>query len=72
MTELNALIRAGLTLPEVITTFAALQSPEQNAYRAGVRAREGELEVDDDALVSQGEGGAYVMTWSWVPDSALA
>lgn len=25
-----------------------------------------ELEMDPDAIVSRGENGAFVMTWSWV------
>lgn len=30
-------------------------------------AREGELEIDDDALVSEGgDNGAYVQAWRWV------
>lgn len=30
---------------------------------------EGELEVDDDAIVSLGDDpGAYVQVWIWVPD----
>ncbi|WP_156820679.1 hypothetical protein [Thioalkalivibrio thiocyanodenitrificans] len=28
--------------------------------------QEGEIEVDDDACVSLGEGGAYVAAWLWV------
>lgn len=32
-------------------------------------AREGEIEVDDDAVVSlSNDGGAYVQTWLWVED----
>lgn len=31
--------------------------------------REGELEFDDDAVVSaEGDGGAYVQCWAWVED----
>lgn len=38
------------------------------AYREGVaNLEEGTLEMDIGALVSEGgDGGAYVMTWSWV------
>lgn len=40
------------------------------AYREGVAdLEEGVLEMDEGALVSEGgDGGAYVMTWSWVDD----
>jgi len=32
-------------------------------------AKDGELEVDDDAVVSKGgDAGAYVMCWRWVSD----
>ncbi len=35
-------------------------------------AREGELEIDDDATVSDGcEAGAYVQSWVWVSQSDL-
>ena len=34
--------------------------------------REGEIEVDDNALVSRGsDPGAYVAAWVWVRDEAL-
>ena len=41
-----------------------------DAYRAGVDADD-ELEVDDDALVSEGDdNGAFVLTWTWVTKTA--
>lgn len=46
------------------------------AYRREARtrfSREGLLEIDDDAAVSQGDdAGAYVMAWHWIesPESA--
>ncbi len=51
--------------------LAELDNPETQkrhaAYRAGVEIRDGEIEVDDNALVSEGEDpGAYVMAWVWV------
>lgn len=30
--------------------------------------REGQCEIDDDAIVSISDGGAYVMAWVWVED----
>lgn len=39
------------------------------AYRDNVDVNGGEIEDDADALVSESDdGGAYVMTWSWVSD----
>jgi hypothetical protein len=34
---------------------------------AAVVATDDELEVDDKPLYSRGDGGCWVMTWSWVP-----
>lgn len=39
------------------------------AYRDAAPSRDGELEVDENALVSEGgDTGAYVMAWIWVPN----
>jgi hypothetical protein len=44
----------------------------EEKYREACRAnhcRDGELECDDDAVVSIGnDKGAYVQTWTWVDD----
>lgn len=32
-----------------------------------LHSEEGTLEVDDNAQVSPGDGGAYVQAWVWVP-----
>lgn len=38
------------------------------AARALYAARSsGDIEVDDDAKVSDGDGGAFVQAWVWVP-----
>ena len=41
-------------------------------YARRALAKEGEIEIDDDAKVSRGPGnedrGAYVSAWLWVPD----
>jgi hypothetical protein len=29
-----------------------------------------DIEVDDDARISEGEGGTWVQAWVWVPDAA--
>lgn len=43
------------------------------AYRAAAEAlsiiHEGECEIDDHAVVSQSDEGAYVMAWVWVEKS---
>lgn len=37
------------------------------AYRGAVVTKEGTIECDEGALVSEGDDpGAYVMTWTWV------
>jgi len=44
------------------------------AYRAAAKemGRDGELEVDDNAVVSFGsDPGAYVAAWIWVPNEAV-
>ena len=49
--------------------------PQDAAYRAAaerIHADEGEIEIDDGAVVSKGEdAGAYVAAWVWVPDDVL-
>lgn len=70
--QLEALIDQGLTVSMALTAFAARQDPTLIAYRDAVETREGELEVDDNAIVSESDdGGAYVMAWVWVADSDL-
>lgn len=37
-----------------------------------IYARDGEIEIDDDAAVSLGaDAGAYVQGWLWVPDEEI-
>lgn len=70
--QLEALIDQGLTVSAALTAFAARQDPALQAYRDAVATREGALEVDDNAVVSESEdGGAYVMAWVWVGDDEL-
>jgi hypothetical protein len=55
-------------------TYTANETPENQerwaAYRKAAKAQweeEGEIEIDDGALVSEGdESGAYVAAWVWV------
>lgn len=42
---------------------------EEAAIRSiakGIWEKEGEIEIDDNAVVSQSERGAYVAAWVWV------
>lgn len=57
---------------EAITAFGVPR--ESNAYAKAAQrlyADEGRIEIDDQVVVSEGDEGAYVMAWVWVPDSAL-
>jgi hypothetical protein len=49
-------------------------SEEQRDYVAAAREKhahqEGDVEVDEDAIVSIGHDGAYVQAWTWVPKEA--
>lgn len=47
--------------------------PHDDAFRAAHRDRysvhpwtDGDIDIDEDAMVSQGDDGAYVMMWGWV------
>jgi hypothetical protein len=76
---LRALIAAGLTFGDAVPVFAEGRSARKLAYVAAAQERtiheEGTLEVDDEAIVSEGDGegdaGAYVMAWLWVPDDCV-
>ncbi len=53
----------------------AADSPDDAYFRnlAQELARDGELEVDEDAVVSvSSDGGAYVAAWVWVYDDRAA
>ena len=43
--------------------------PVDEHFRSAVETSD-ELEVDPDAVVSRGEDGAFVMSWSWVGNDA--
>ena len=53
---------------ERIAGYTELNSnPDAAAYRAAAPQMDGEVETDEDAVISiSDDGGAYVMTWSWV------
>ncbi len=61
----ESIIRSGLEFAEITPIFGL---DESNRYVACARnlAREGELEVDLPAVISDTDEGAYVMSWMWV------
>ena len=53
------------------TTKPQYEPPFEQAVRKKAREiyhEEGTLEIDDNAIVSQSEGGCYVAAWVRVPD----
>ena len=68
ISSLQALVAAGLTFGEVVSVMG--EKKENSPYVAAAieMSREGELEVDDCAVVSRGDDeGSYVSAWLWVP-----
>jgi hypothetical protein len=63
-------ILRNLTVPSFQSAWASTHQGERElAYisRAQEQSKEGEIEVDDGALVSEGcDDGAYVQAWMWV------
>lgn len=61
------------TFSEAIHAFGV--DAEKDPYAKAAKrmySEEGHIEFDEERVVlSQGEGGAYVMAWLWVPDDAL-
>lgn len=49
-----------------------LNAERAEQYRAKARYIYGsdDVEVDDDAMVSKGDGGSFVQAWLWVPEIA--
>ena len=41
-------------------------SADAQRYRSGVEQKERDCEMDEGAVVSASEDGAYVQTWRWV------
>lgn len=69
--KLAALIENGLTFGQAVQAFAEKRSDRELAYVEAAREssclREGSIEVDDTAIVSEGDPkGAYVMAWVFV------
>lgn len=60
-----------VTIGDCITAFALDMTDNDNAFADAAWSkwnRDGEIEIDDRAIVSGGYGGsgAYVMAWVWV------
>lgn len=71
--RLQALVDRGLKFGHCSNAFRAM-SPAEKAYvdAAQEYQRDGELEVDGEAVVSMGaDNGAYVMAWRWVADKDI-
>lgn len=70
--QLRDLIARGLRFSQVLPAFAERNTPEAKAVIAKARdtiEREGELEIDDSTIISEGaDDGAYVLCWVWVPE----
>lgn len=55
---------------ERIAHYAEINNADAQKYRDAVPVVDGDLEVDDDSVVSfSDDGGAYVMCWKWVDDA---
>lgn len=70
---LRKLIADGLTFADAMQEFAKDNGTEERAYVKRAQYKhihdEGEIEVDDNAIVSLSDTGAYVMAWTWVQGS---
>lgn len=52
-----------------IEHYRDIDDGDSRRYRDAAKVRDGELEVDEDAVVSvSDDDGAYVMSWQWVSD----
>lgn len=62
--ELAALKEQGLSFGNCVEAFGEEESPFAKAAK-GYRS----VEVDEPTVISQSEGGAYVMAWVWVSNA---
>ena len=68
----QALVAAGnIELASIISSKAKRTDKEALFVSAARCALDGDLEIDEDPVVSFSEQGAYVMAWHWVSDTAL-
>ncbi len=67
---LKQLIDNGLVFSDCVQVFAEARSPEHLEYVKSAQAKhtcdEGNIEVDDSAIVSENDAGPYVMCWTFV------
>lgn len=73
--DINALCEGlnhpGLDFSAIVPMFAELAQHSPYVAAARDMAKDGEIEVDDPAVVSKGDDdGAYVMSWMWVSNHA--
>jgi hypothetical protein len=67
----ESLNQHGLDFSAIVPLFAELAQHSPYVAAAQRMAKEGEIEVDDPAVVSKGDDdGAYVMAWMWVSNHA--
>lgn len=67
--ELKALIQKGLTFSDCVKAFGVDRDTNPYAKAAcQVSCSEGEIEIDETTVLSEGDGGSYVQAWIWVSD----
>lgn len=74
-TELQALIDRGLKFGDALNVFCeepAARDREAVIEAARTRYGSDEIEIDDNAVLSEGDDGAFVMAWLWVAGAAPA
>lgn len=70
--QLKALAEQGLTFSDCINHFGTASDTHPYAIAAEeMYAEEGKIEIDDKTIVSDSNGGNYVMAWVWVPESRV-
>lgn len=68
----RVLLATGNTeLALLIESKAKLSGKECQFAIAARRALNGELDVDEEPVISQSEDGAFVMAWHWVNSSEI-
>jgi hypothetical protein len=70
LASLRALVAEGLTFADAMSVFSEGRDADTLDYVRRAQYKhihdEGEIEVDDGAVTSASEDGAYVMAWTWV------
>jgi len=71
---LENLFRLGFTPWHFRQYMVRRRTPEQEAYVECAKNHPSlgiDLEVDDNAEVSEGDGGAFVQAWLWIDKTAI-